>query len=170
MGDRPAGRRPVRDGLDEDVGAAVTTILSSAAVFVGLMLVLRTMGKRELSEMTAFELVMLFVIGDIVAEAVISEDTSLVGALVATATFAVLTVLLSWLSYRWPRSRSVIEGVPCLVVVDGVPDADVMRRERVTVDDLAEAARAQGIRDLAEIRLGLLEPNGSFSFFERSGR
>ncbi|WP_162786849.1 DUF421 domain-containing protein [Janibacter anophelis] len=93
----------------------MTTILSSAAVFVGLMLVLRTMGKRELSEMTAFELVMLFVIGDIVAEAVISEDTSLVGALVATATFAVLTVLLSWLSYRWPRSRPVIEGVPCLV-------------------------------------------------------
>lgn len=76
----------------------MTTILSSAAVFVGLMLVLRTMGKRELSEMTAFDLVMLFVIGDIVAESVISEDTSLVGALVATATFAVLTVLLSWLS------------------------------------------------------------------------
>ncbi|MGN7247119.1 DUF421 domain-containing protein [Janibacter anophelis] len=148
----------------------MTTILSSAAVFVGLMLVLRTMGKRELSEMTAFELVMLFVIGDIVAESVISEDTSLVGALVATATFAVLTVLLSWLSYRWPRSRPVIDGMPCLVVVDGVPDADVMRRERITMDGLTEAARAHGIRDIADVKLGLLEPSGTFSFFERASR
>ncbi|UTT67472.1 DUF421 domain-containing protein [Janibacter sp. CX7] len=148
----------------------MTTILGAAAVFLVLMVVLRVMGKRELSQMTAFELVMLFVIGDIVAEAVISEDTSLVGALVATATFAVLTVLLSWLSYRWAPARPVVDGVPCIVLIDGAPDERVMRRERVTVDDLAEAARAQGIKDLAEIRLGLLEPNGSFSFFERSGR
>lgn len=79
----------------------MTTILGAAAVFLVLMVVLRVMGKRELSQMTAFELVMLFVIGDIVGESVVAEDTSLVGALIATATFAVLTVLFSWISYRW---------------------------------------------------------------------
>lgn len=147
----------------------MTTILTSALVFVGLMVVLRVMGKRELSQMTAFELVMLFVIGDIVAEAVIAEDTSLVGALVATATFALMTVLFSWISYRWPSARPLLDGIPCVVVVDGVPDERVMRRERLTRDDLEEAARSRGIRSLADIELGLLEPNGSFSFFERSG-
>lgn len=89
------------------------------------------------------------------------------GALVATATFALLTVLLSWISYRWPRSRPLVDGVPCVVVVDGEPDERVMHRERVSVDDLDEAARAQGIRDIADIELGLLEPNGAFSFFQR---
>ena len=148
----------------------MTTILGAAAVFLVLMVVLRVMGKRELSQMTAFELVMLFVIGDIVGESVVAEDTSLVGALIATATFAVLTVLFSWISYRWAPARPVGDGVPCIGLIDGAPDERVMRRERVTVDDLADAARAQGIKDLAEIRLGLLEPNGSFSFFERSGR
>lgn len=148
----------------------MTTILGAAAVFLVLMVVLRVMGKRELSQMTAFELVMLFVIGDIVGESVVAEDTPLVGALIATATFAVLTVLFSWISYRWAPARPVVDGVPCIVLIDGAPDERVMRRERVTVDDLADAARAQGIKDLAEIRLGLLEPNGSFSFFERSGR
>lgn len=147
----------------------MTTILTSAAVFVTLMVVLRIMGKRELAQMTAFELVMLFVMGDIVAEGIISEDTSLVGALVATATFALLTVLLSWISYRWPRTRPVLDGLPCIVVVAGEPDERVLRRERLTPADLDEAARAQGIRRLGDVELGLLEPDGSFSFFERSG-
>ena len=57
--------------------------------------------------------------------------------------------------------------MPC-IVVDGEPDQRVMDRERLTIDDVEEAARTQGIRDIADIELGLLEPNGSFSFFKRS--
>ena len=141
----------------------------SVAVFLLLMGVLRLMGKRELSEMSAFDLAILFVMGDLIAEAVISEDTSFTGALVAVATFALLTVAMSWLSFRFPRLETLLDGTPTVIVRDGVPDEKAMRRERITRYDLHEAARGNGIRDVADIELAMLEPDGSFSFFTRQG-
>ncbi|UMG91100.1 DUF421 domain-containing protein [Nocardioides sp. TF02-7] len=148
--------------------ALMITVVYSVLVFFLLMAVLRVMGKRELSEMSAFDLVILFVIGDLIAEAVVSEDTSFSGAFVAVATFALLTIAMSWLSFRFPRLENVLDGAPTVIVRDGVPDEEAMRRERITVYDLHEAARGNGIEDVDEIELALLEPDGSFSFFTRS--
>ncbi|GGD25652.1 DUF421 domain-containing protein [Nocardioides daphniae] len=143
------------------------TALDSLLVFFLLMAVLRVMGKRELSQMSAFDLVILFVIGDLIAEAVVSEDTSFTGALIAVSTFALLTILMSWLAYRYPRLKPALDGTPTVVVRDGRPDRSAMRRERVNLYDLNEAARNNGIADLEEIELALLEPDGKFSFFTR---
>ena len=144
------------------------TILYAVLVFFLLMGVLRVMGKRELSQMSAFDLVILFVIGDLIAEAVVSEDTSFSAAVTAVATFALLTVAMSWLSFRFPRLETVLDGAPTVIVRDGTPDEAALRRERITVFDLNEAARGNGIKDVAEIELALLEPDGSFSFFTRT--
>lgn len=146
----------------------ISTILHSALIFFFLMATLRLMGKRELSQISAFDLVILFIIGDIVAESVVQEDTSSLGAITSVAVFALLTILMSWISYRWSRTRSVIDGISCIIIVDGEPDRSVMRRERITLDDLQEAARSHDIRDLADVELGVLEPNGKFSFFTRT--
>lgn len=147
----------------------MTTVLYSIGVFFLLMAVLRVMGKRELSEMSAFDLVILFVIGDLIAEAVVAEDTSFAGALTAVATFALLAVLMSWLSFRVPRLENVLDGPPTVILLDGVPDEEAMRRERITVYDLNEAARGNGIKDLDEVELAMLEPDRKFSFFTRTG-
>lgn len=144
------------------------TVTYAVLVFFLLMGVLRIMGKRELSEMSAFDLVILFVIGDLIAEAVVAEDTSFSGALTAVATFALLTVAMSWLSYRFPRLETVLDGVPTIIVRDGVVDEQAMHRERITIYDLHEAARGEGIKDVRDIELAMLEPDGSFSFFTSS--
>lgn len=144
------------------------TVLHAVAVFFLLLLVVRIMGKREISEMSAFDLVILFVVGDLVAEAVVSEDTSFTGALIAMATFALLTVFMSWLSFRSEKVRRVVDGNPSIIVLDGEPDLAALRRERITVRDLHEAARNEGIRNLADVELALLEVDGKFSFFTRS--
>ncbi|QCX27543.1 DUF421 domain-containing protein [Nocardioides jishulii] len=148
----------------------MVTAFYSVLVFFLLMAVLRIMGKRELSQLSAFDLVVLFVIGDLVAEAVISEDTSFFGAVIAISTFTLLTVLVSWVAFRFPRLQPALDGTPTVIVRDGSPDDGAMKRERITLFDLREAARNEGIRDIADIELALLEPDGSFSFFTRQDR
>ena len=145
----------------------MTTVIYSALTFVALLAVLRIMGKRAISDLSAVDLVVLFVIGDITADAIVSEDTSFTGSLVAMSTFGLLTITLSWVAYHFPRTRPLIEGVPTIIVRDGVPDTTAMRRERVSADDLNEAARAEGICDLADVELAILESDGRFTFFNQ---
>lgn len=148
----------------------MSIVLSATAVFFLVWVVVRIVGKRELSEMAPFDFVILVVMGDLIAEAVIAEDTSVTGAVTAVATFGLLTIAMSWLSYRMPSRRAFFEGVPTLLVRDGELVTESMRAERVTHDDLLVAARQEGITDLDDIAWAVLEQDGSFSFFSRESK
>lgn len=140
-------------------------VFRAAAVFVFLWIVTRALGKRELGQMNAFELLMLVTMGDLVQQAVTQEDYSVSGAMLAVGTFAVLSVSLSYLSWRFPASRHALEGQPTVVVRGGEVQEEVLRLERVPMTELLEAAREQGSRDLTEVDLAVLETDGSYSFF-----
>jgi uncharacterized membrane protein YcaP (DUF421 family) len=144
-------------------------VVRAAVVFAILYLITRVVGKRELSQMNAFELVLLIVMGDLIQQGVTQEDYSVTGATLAVGTFALLSVALSWLTWRFRRPRDVIDGVPTVIVRDGEIVMDVAHYERVPVDELLEAMREQQIRDVADVDLGVLEPDGRYSFFTRSG-
>ncbi|MFC6152149.1 DUF421 domain-containing protein [Nocardioides yefusunii] len=146
-----------------------STVLHTLAAFVLVMLALRALGKRELAQMSPVDLVVIFVVGDLMAGAITSEDTSLTGAGVAIATLVCLNAALAWASLHFPRLRPLLNGRATVLLRDGVPDRDAMRRERVTLDDLHEAARAEGVADLADVRLLVLEADGGFSFILASG-
>jgi uncharacterized membrane protein YcaP (DUF421 family) len=139
-------------------------VLRSAAVFVFLWFLTRIIGKKELAEISAFELVLLVVIGDLVQQGVTQEDMSVTGAILATGTIALLVVGMSYVSFRWRRAETVVEGVPVVIVSDGRMVAESMRVERLTDDEVVSAAREQGIGDIADVRFGVLEPDGKFSF------
>lgn len=143
-------------------------VARAAFVFAFLWLVTRVVGKRQLGELNAFELLLLVTMGDLVQQGITGEDYSLTGAMLAVGTFAVLSVSLSYASWRWTASRGVIEGRPTVVLREGRVLQDILRYERVPVDELLEAAREKGIRDLGEVDLAVLEVNGSYSFFTRS--
>ncbi|GAA3540328.1 DUF421 domain-containing protein [Aeromicrobium flavum] len=143
----------------------MSMVLSAAAVFFLVWIVVRVVGKLELSEMAAFDFVILVVMGDLIAEAVIAEDTSVTGAVIAVATFAVLTVTLSWVSWRLPKRRALFEGVPTLLVRNGELVRASMHAERVNEADLLQAARQEGIETLDDVVWAVLEQDGSFSFF-----
>ena len=144
-------------------------MIRAAVIFTFLYLLMRALGKRELAELSAFELVLFVTIGDIVQQGVTQEDMSLTGAGLAVGTMAGLILLLSWLGFRFPRTRRPIDGVPAVVVRDGVVLRHVLKIERMTEDDVHEEARLQGIADLAEVRIAVLEPDGRFSFIKRDG-
>jgi uncharacterized membrane protein YcaP (DUF421 family) len=139
-------------------------VVRAAVIYVFVSLVLRAMGKRELGELTAFELVLLFVIGDLVQQSITQHDTSVTAAILAISTIAVLVVIQSFAVFRWKRLRPVIDGSPVVLVYNGRVIAAPLRRERMTFDDLHEAARAQGIRDISDIQIAILEADGKVSF------
>lgn len=139
-------------------------LIRSTVIFFFIWLLTRAMGKRELAEMTAFELILLVTIGDLVQQGVTQEDMSLTGAILAVGTIAFWILLFSYVSFKWRRTEAVVNGFPVIVVRDGQPLDEVLNIERVPLDEVLEAARNQGIRDLTEVQVGIIEPDGRFSF------
>jgi uncharacterized membrane protein YcaP (DUF421 family) len=141
-------------------------ILRATAIYFFLWMLTRALGKRELAEMTAFELLLLVVVGDLIQQGVTQEDMSVTGAILAVGTIGVWILVFSWVGWRFPPARKLIEGVPVVVVRDGRPIEPALRLERVTLDELLESARNQGIANLRDVDLAILEPSGNFSFLQ----
>lgn len=141
-------------------------VVRAFVMYVFILLLLRGLGKKELSSLSAFELVLLVVMGDLVQQGITLEDQSLTGSMLAIGTIGVLVMAASYISFRWVRTRHLIEGVPVVVVRDGAPLPETLRRERLDIEELLGAARAQGIADLNEVAIALLEPDGKFSFIK----
>lgn len=141
------------------------TVLRAAIIFFVLWALTRIVGRSSLGQLSSFELVMFIVMGDLVQQAITQQDYSITGAILALATFGLLTIGLSWLNTRSHRAQRLLHGVPVIVCYQGEPTLQVMRRERLSLADFREAARQQGIESFADIRLAILEPNGQLSFF-----
>lgn len=139
-------------------------VIRSAIVFFFLLGVMRVIGKRELAEMSGFEMLLLVVMGDIIQQGVTQEDMSITGGMLAVGTMTLLVVGMSWLGFRSPRARRVLDGLPTVIVRDGRVLGDAARIERLTDQDVLEAARQRGIADLRSVRVGILEPDGRFTF------
>ena len=144
-------------------------IVRATIIYFVLWALARGVGKRELSEMTAFELILLVTMGDLIQQGATQEDMSLTGAALAVGTLAMWILIVSYLSWRFKGVRPFTEGVPVVVIRDGEPLDQVLKVERLTLAEVCEAARNQGITDLAEVDVGVLEPDGRFSFLRASG-
>jgi uncharacterized membrane protein YcaP (DUF421 family) len=142
-------------------------VFRAAAIFAAIFLIMRVIGRRELASMEPFDLILLVVMGDLIQQGVTQDDYSVTGAVLAIATIALLTVLVSYLGYRSKRLRPVLEGEPLVLVEDGRPIERNMRRERITVEELSAEARLQQIASIADVRFAVLETNGQISFIKR---
>lgn len=144
-------------------------VLRAIAAYVFIIFILRIVGRRELSSLGPNDLVLLVVMGDLVQNGVTQSDDSVTGIFLAISTFALLAVAMSFVTYKSRRAQLVIEGAPLILVQDGKPIAQNMRAERLTVDDVAEEARGQGIESLDDIKWCVLESSGTMSFIKTSG-
>ncbi|MDX6707719.1 MAG: hypothetical protein QOI48_3565 [Solirubrobacteraceae bacterium] len=139
-------------------------VARAVIVFFAIFFITRVVGRRELSTMEPFDLILLIVTGDLVQQGVTQSDYSLTGALTVIATIALLTVALSYVNFKVPRLRPVLEGEPLVLVQDGEIIERNLRRERITVEELLAGARQQQIASLAQVRFAVLETNGAISF------
>jgi uncharacterized membrane protein YcaP (DUF421 family) len=143
-------------------------VLRTILVFGVLLVLTRVIGRRELSSLQPFDLILLIVLGDAVQQGLTQDDYSLTGAFLVIFTFAVLQVFVSWVGYKFPGTRPVLEGEPIVIVQDGNLIERNLKRERLTEDEIAEEARCNGIAHLAEVRWAVLETNGKISFIKKS--
>ena len=143
-------------------------VLRGIVVFAFLYVLMRLIGRRELSTLEPFDLILLVVLGDAVQQGLTQDDYSMTGAILAVGTIAVLQVATSWLNFRFPKLRSVLDGEPVVIVQDGKPIERNMNRERVTLDDLAEEARKQNIASIDDVKWAVMETSGEISFIKKS--
>ena len=141
--------------------------LRGLVLFLFVFLVVRIIGRRELSSLEPFDLVLLIVLGDAVQQGLTQDDYSVTGAIIAVSTFVVLSVGVSYLGFRFRPLRRVLEGEPIVLVHDGKVIERNLRRERLTRDEVAEEARQQQIASLEDVRIAVLETNGKVTVIPR---
>lgn len=142
-------------------------VVRAVLAFVFVLILTRVMGRRELSSMQPFDLILLIVLGDLIQQGVTQSDYSFTGLMLTGGTFALLTVAVSYLVFRVRRLRRVFEAEPLVLVEDGRVIDRNLRRERMTPEEVAAEARLQQIPSLRDVRWAVLESNGKISFIPR---
>lgn len=137
-------------------------------IFWFLLLLMRITGRRELSSLEPFDLILLIVLGDAVQQGLTQDDYSVTGALIVIIVFGLLQVCVSYLNFRFPRLRPALEGYPIVLIEDGNLIERNMKRERLTREELAKEARGQQIESLGDVKWAVLETSGTISFIPKS--
>ena len=142
-------------------------VLRAIVVFFFVLILTRVIGRRELSQLAPFDLILLIILGDALQQGLTQDDYSVTGAILIVGTFAILQVFMSWAGYRFPPLRPILEGEPLIVVEDGKAIEKNLRRERLTLEEVMESARMHEIGSLDEVKWAVLERNGELSFIKK---
>ena len=148
---------------------AWSIIVRTATIYVTLLLGLRLAGKREIGQMTVFDLVVLLLIANAVQNAMVGPDTSLLGGILAAVSLLVLNWLVARVRLRWPRLRRLVEGSPTLLVLRGKVIEEHLRHEGLGQETLEAAMREHGVAELSQVELAVLEVDGSISIVPLEG-
>jgi uncharacterized membrane protein YcaP (DUF421 family) len=144
-------------------------VVRASVIFWLLWFLLRASGKRELAEITPFELIVLMVMGDLIQQGVTQEDMSVTGAALSVTTIMLWTLLLSYLNFRSRSLSRILDSRPAVLVTHGEIDTEMLRIHRLSLDDLLEEARNAGITRIADIEYAVLDASGKISFLRVSG-
>ena len=142
-------------------------VLRAALAYAFIFFLCRVVGRRELSSLEPFDLIMLIVLGDIVQQGVTQSDYSVTGLLLAGGTIALMQVGVSYLNFRFKRLQPLLEGEPIMLIDDGRVLEANLRRERLTRGELEEKARQSQLDSFDNVRWAVLETNGQISFIPK---
>jgi uncharacterized membrane protein YcaP (DUF421 family) len=144
-------------------------LLRTFVVYMTVLVLLRAAGKRELGQMTPFDLVVILVIANAVQNAMTGGDNSLIGGMLAAATLTVVNIAVGRWGSRVPFFRRLVASEPTLLLRDGKPMQAALDKERIDIEELEMAARQHGIADLADVTAAVLEEDGSISIIPKDG-
>ena len=146
-----------------DLASALGITIRTIAVYLVVLLGLRLAGKREIGQMTVFDLVVLLLIANAVQNAMVGPDTSLVGGILAAVVLLGVNAIVASLRLRWPRLRRLVEGTPTLLVLHGEVIPQHMRKEGIDEESLLAALREHGVAEINGVEMAVLEIDGSIS-------
>ena len=150
-------------------GGLVRVALVGVLAYAGLVLLLRISGKRTLSKMNAFDLVVTVALGSTLATILLSSSVALAEGLLAFALLIFLQFAVTWVSVRSRAVRRLVKNEPRLLAYEGEFLHDAMRTERVTEEEVEAAVRQQGVGDLGDVGAAVLETDGSVTVVQRGG-
>jgi uncharacterized membrane protein YcaP (DUF421 family) len=143
-------------------------IFRSVVIYLFILLAFRFTGKRQVGQLTPFDLVLLLIISNVVQNAVIGNDNSLGGGLIGAITILAVNWGVVEISYRFKFLRRVMEGTPTILIHNGRVLNDNLRRERITLEELQAAVRKSGVVDTEKVRFAVLEENGQISVIPKT--
>jgi uncharacterized membrane protein YcaP (DUF421 family) len=149
--------------LFDDLSGIGRTLIVGTLAYVGLVAFVRLAGKRTLSKMNAFDLIVTVALGSTLATVLLSEDVALAEGLTAFALLIGLQLAITWLSVRTKLLPSLVKSDPTLLVFRGRQKDEALREQRVSEAEVLQAIRQQGFASLAEVYAVVLETDGSFS-------
>jgi uncharacterized membrane protein YcaP (DUF421 family) len=143
-------------------------VVRALVAFCFVFLLTRLIGRRELSSLQPFDLMLLIVVGDLIQQGVTQNDLSVTGLMLAVGVFGVMTLSASYVGFRFSRIRPLLEPEPLILVEEGKPVDKNLRKERITHEELASEARLQQIASLDDVKWAVLESGGRISFIPKS--
>jgi len=143
-------------------------LLRSVVIYFFILIAFRFTGKRQVGQLTPFDLVVLLIISNVVQNAVIGNDNSLGGGMIGAVTILVLNWGVVEISYRFKFMRRAMEGTPTILIHNGKILQENLRRERITLEDLQAALRKSGAIDAGQVRFAVLEENGQISVIPKN--
>jgi uncharacterized membrane protein YcaP (DUF421 family) len=142
-------------------------VVRAVAVYAFLLVALRLGGRRELGQLTSFDLILLLILSNAVQNSINAGDNSLTGGLVSAATLLVLNAVVGRAVYHWRWLERLVQGRPTRVITDGKVHRHALARERITLEELRSALRKQNIMHISDCKTAVLEPDGTFSAVHR---
>ena len=143
-------------------------IVRAFIAFCFVFLLTRVIGRRELSSLEPFDLLLLIVTGDLIQQGITQNDLSVTGLILTVGMFGTLTLVASYLGWKFPRLRPILEPDPLILVEDGKVIERNLRKERITAQEIAAEARLQQIESLDKVKWAVLESGGRISFIPKS--
>jgi uncharacterized membrane protein YcaP (DUF421 family) len=143
-------------------------VLRAIFLYFFVFAITRVIGRRELSTLAPFDIILLIVAGDAIQQGLTQDDYSLTGAVLVVGTFAILQLATSYASFKIVRLRPLLEGEPIVIIQDGKVLDRNLRRERLTKEEIEEEARQQQISSLDDVKWAVLENSGKISFLTKS--
>ncbi len=153
-----------------NLSGALAIAAKTAIIYIAMILGLRLLGKRELGQLSIYDLVLIIVISNSVQNAMVGGDNTLLGGLVAALTLLVLNRLFTWFMMRSDRIRDWMEGEPALLVRDGKLLKSQVQKEGITTEHVLAAMREHGIDDLKQVQMAVLEVDGSISIVAKEAQ
>lgn len=143
-------------------------VIRAAAVYLFLLIAFRLTGKRQVGQMTTFDLVVVLVISNVLQNAMIGPDNSVLGGLIGATVILIVNFLIAELALRSRRAERILEHEPTVLIVNGKIVERNLRKELVSTADLHSALRKDGVISAEDVKLAVLEPNGTISIIKKA--
>ena len=148
----------------------INVLIKTFVLYFFLIFVLRTMGKREIGELSLFDVAVIFIISEILSISISDPNKSILLSIIPIVVIVLLEIIISKICYKNEKIRDIIYGKAEILIINGKIDVNVMKKDRYNLDDLISHLHANNIASPLEVKFAILEANGKLTVFKKDSK